>query len=219
MDSHRTHLKSSYNVVGIHSKQNARRLDPNHLTKIMLEWDGHVMAYKRPHDETFYGVPLIGWGLTTTGKIEGLVPWRNKVRFCETLALDECEFTGYLHPKTDNLRSYAPADVCSFLFTGVQAGIDSALHYEIPDLTATYAMFIDGANGIELIPVAKWILRKDGTVTALAEASQTRACTLVDECNEFCYYVSKAIANKIRAGDIETLGALTRMVADINFNH
>lgn len=209
MYSRTHHLKSESNVIGIHAKQNAKRLRPRRAVKMMLEWSGFNMVYSRPNEETLFGVPIIGWAKTMLGDIEGMVPWRNEVKLCRDIDFGRGRFEGYIQPNVGELRQRAPEAVESYLIT--PANPLSVVPNEIPDLTETYALFVDERDQVCLTPIDQWILTPNGILSARTRTSAAPEGLITHEDRHFCYYVGKRVADKIRAGDARSLNAIARI--------
>jgi hypothetical protein len=215
MYSRTHHLKSESNVIGIHAKQNEKRLRPHRAVKMMLEWSGFNMVYSRPNEETLFGVPIIGWAQTTLGDIEGIVPWRNEVKLCGDIDFGRGRFEGYIQPNVGKLRLHAPEAVERYLMTF--ANPLTVVPNEIPDLTETYALFVDEQDEITLTPIDHWILIPNGVLSARTRTTAVPEGLITHEDRHFCYYVAKRIADKLRAGDARSLNAIARIAfADRN---
>lgn len=209
MYSRTHHLKSDSNVIGIHAKQNEKRLRPYRAVKMMLEWSGFNMVYSRPNDNTLYGVPLVGWAQTALGDIEGIVPWRNGVKLCGEIDFGNGHFEGYIQPTVGKLRQYAPEEVESYLKSLCHPF--TVIPNEIPDLTETYALFVDDRDQITLTPIDQWILNSNGIFSARTKPTAASDPLMTNDDKQFCYYVGKSVADKIRAGDAQSLNAIARI--------
>ncbi|MGO3005057.1 MAG: hypothetical protein ACTIIR_09725, partial [Halomonas sp.] len=56
------------------------------LVRLAPELDGIEMVYKlAANPDTYYGMPILAWGLREDGNIIGLVPWMETLAACQDL--------------------------------------------------------------------------------------------------------------------------------------
>ncbi|GED23517.1 hypothetical protein [Halomonas halmophila] len=207
-------------------RQAARR----RLIRLSPELDGLEMVYQLPAEPgTYYGMPLLAWGLREDGRVVGLVPWMEHLTPCQQL--DDPEhghFIGYRDPETEELFEQAPEHKVLELeqaaaYFEYEATHEPTLIQQLPDTQGTHALCMDQDDmPWQLKQVFGWRLYSDGGVEALlADETQIESTPILpgDPClytghsrHRMVYFFQRQIANRIRQEDPATLEALALMV-------
>ncbi|MDN3526271.1 hypothetical protein QWY79_13450 [Halomonas sabkhae] len=207
-------------------RQAARR----RLIRLSPELDGLEMVYQLPAEPgTYYGMPLLAWGLREDGRVVGLVPWMEQLTPCQQL--DDPEhghFIGYRDPETEELFEQAPEHKVLELeqaaaYFEYEATHEPTLIQQLPDTQGTHALCMDQDDmPWQLKQVFGWRLYSDGGVEALlADETQIESTPILpgDPClytghsrHRMVYFFQRQIANRIRQEDPATLEALALMV-------
>ncbi|MFG6137768.1 MULTISPECIES: hypothetical protein [Halomonas] len=207
-------------------RQQARR----RLIRLAPELDGLEMVYQLPDEsESYYGMPLLAWGMREDGEVVGLVPWMERLTPCQ--ALDDPEhghFIGYRDPETEELFELPPEHKVLELeqaaaYFDYEETESPTLIQQLPETQGTHALCMDeGDTPWQLKQVFGWRLYSDGAVEALlADERQVESTPILpgDAClypghsrHQVVYFFQRQIANRIRREDPETLEALALMV-------
>lgn len=207
-------------------RQEARR----RLIRLSPELDGLEMVYQLPAEpDTYYGMPLLAWGLREDGHVIGLVPWMDSLTPCQHL--DDPEhghFIGYRDPETEELFEQAPDHkICELeqaaAYFEYEATNEPTLIQQLPEIQGTHALCMDDSDTPwQLKQVFGWRLYSDGVVEALLADEQLIDTTPIlpsDPClytghsrHQMVYFFQRQIANRIRQEDPTTLEALALMV-------
>ncbi len=207
-------------------RQQARK----RLIRLAPELDGLEMVYQLPDDaESYYGMPLLAWGLREDGDVVGLVPWMERLTPCQ--ALDDPEhghFVGYRDPETEELFDLPPEHKVLELeqaaaYFDYEETESPTLIQQLPETQGTHALCMDGGDAPwQLKQVFGWRLYSDGAVEALLADEQLVESTPIlpgDAClypghsrHQVVYFFQRQIANRIRREDPATLEALALMV-------
>ena len=77
----------------VRQRQQARKC----LVRLAPELDGLEMVYQlAASPDTYYGLPILAWGLREDGNVVGLVPWMESLAACHELDSHESGFfVGY----------------------------------------------------------------------------------------------------------------------------
>jgi hypothetical protein len=200
------------------------------LVRLAPELDGLEMVYQlAASPETYYGMPILAWGLREDGSIIGLVPWMETLAACHDLNSQENGyFVGYRDPETEEIFD-APPDhkyhelVAAAEYFDYEASGDVTLIQQIPDTLGTHALCMSHPNSPwHMKPVYGWRLYSDGSLDALLADEQKAAMApilLGDKClysaharHQTVYFFQRHIANRILEEDPTTLDALAMMV-------
>lgn len=207
-------------------RQQARK----RLIRLAPELDGLEMVYQLPDEsESYYGMPLLAWGLREDGDVVGLVPWMERLTPCQ--ALDDPEhghFIGYRDPETEELFELPPEHKVLELeqaaaYFDYEETESPTLIQQLPETQGTHALCMDeGDAPWQLKQVFGWRLYSDGAVEALLADEQRIESTPIlpgDAClypghsrHRVVYFFQRQIANRIRREDPATLEALALMV-------
>ncbi|RKR02681.1 hypothetical protein C7446_2402 [Kushneria sinocarnis] len=200
------------------------------IVRLAPELDGLEMLYRLSADEeAFYTMPVLAWAMRGNGEVVGMVPWLDTLRPCHEI--DDPEhgcFVGYRDPETEELLDAPPAHkllelehaAAYFDYEPCEAGIPLQL---LPDTQGTHALCHETDDTPwQLKQVHGWQLRSDGRIEALLlDESQPIQTPVLpgDDClyaaedrHSIVYFFQRAIANRIREQDPETLEALAMMV-------
>ena len=87
-----------------------RHLARKYLVRLAPELDGLEMVYQlAASPDTYYGLPILAWGLREDGNVVGLVPWMESLAACHELDSHESGFfVGYRDPETDEIFELPP---------------------------------------------------------------------------------------------------------------
>ena len=90
----------------VRQRQQARKC----LVRLAPELDGLEMVYQlAASPDTYYGLPILAWGLREDGNVVGLVPWMESLAACHELDSHESGFfVGYRDPETDEIFELPP---------------------------------------------------------------------------------------------------------------
>ncbi|WP_106478512.1 hypothetical protein [Phytohalomonas tamaricis] len=202
------------------------------VTRLAPELDGLEMLYRLASDpDSLYGMPVLAWAIREDGVVMGMVPWMECLTPCHTL--DDPEhghFVGYRDPETDELLDSPPEHKILELehaaaYFDYEATNETTLIQHLPDTHGTHALCIDDDDGPwQLKQIYGWRLYSDGTIEALLLDEEKEYQTPIlpsDEClypghsrHQIVYFFQRAIANRIKNKDPDTLEALALMVGN-----
>ena len=208
-----------------------KQLAKRRLIRLSPELDGLEMVYRLASDpDSFYGMPILAWGLREDGEVVGLVPWMEALTPCHHI--DDAEhgsFVGYRDPETEELMETAPPHKAYELehaaaYFDYEETSDITLIQQLPDTLGTHALCVDDDRGPwQLKQVYGWRLYSDGNVEALLADEKLIESTPVlpgDPClypghsrHRMVYFFQRSIASRIREQDPGTLEALALMVS------
>jgi hypothetical protein len=208
-----------------------KQLAKRRLIRLSPELDGLEMVYRLASDpDSFYGMPILAWGLREDGEVVGLVPWMEALTPCHHI--DDSEhgsFVGYRDPETEELMETAPPHKAYELehaaaYFDYEETRDITLIQQLPDTLGTHALCVDDDRGPwQLKQVFGWRLYSDGNTEALLADEKLIESTPVlpgDPClypghsrHRMVYFFQRSIASRIREQDPGTLEALALMVA------
>jgi len=200
------------------------------LIRLAPELDGLEMVYHLASDpDTLYGMPILAWGLREDGEVVGMVPWMEALTPCHEL--DDPEhghFVGYRDPETEDVFLSAPEHKVLELehaaaYFDYEDSAETTLLQQLPETLGTHALCLDDSQASwQLKLVFGWRLYSNGEVEALlVDESRVESTPVVagDAClyaghsrHAVVYFFQRAIANRIRQEDPDTLEALACMV-------
>jgi len=210
----------------VRQRQQARK----YLVRLAPELDGLEMVYQlAASPDTYYGLPILAWGLREDGSITGLVPWMESLAACHELDSEESGcFVGYRDPETDEVFDVPPDHkydelVAAAGYFEYEASGEVTLIQQLPDTLGTHALCMNRPNAPwHMKPVYGWRLYSDGSVDALLADEQKATLMpilLGDNClydahsrHHTVYFFQRHIANRILEEDPATLEALAMMV-------
>ncbi|TVP42689.1 MAG: hypothetical protein EA345_18150 [Halomonas sp.] len=200
------------------------------LVRLAPELDGLEMVYQlAASPDTYYGMPILAWGLREDGNVVGLVPWMETLTACSDLSSEENGyFVGYRDPETEEVFDTPPDHkynelVAAADYFDYEASGEVTLIQQIPDNLGTHALCMNHPNSPwHMKPVYGWRLYSDGSLDALLADEQKATMTpilLGDKClysararHQTVYFFQRHIANRILEEDPATLDALAMMV-------
>lgn len=201
-----------------------------YLVRLAPELDGLEMVYQlAASPDTYYGLPILAWGLREDGSVVGLVPWMESLVACHELDSHESGvFVGYRDPETDEIFD-APPDhkydelIAAAGYFEYESSGDVTLIQQLPDTLGTHALCMNHPSAPwHMKPVYGWRLYSNGSVEAVLADEQKATMTpilLGDEClydahsqHQTVYFFQRHIANRILDEDPATLEALAMMV-------
>ncbi|WP_404345348.1 hypothetical protein [Vreelandella venusta] len=210
----------------VRQRQQARK----YLVRLAPELDGLEMVYQlAASPDTYYGLPILAWGLREDGNVVGLVPWMESLAACHELDSHESGFfVGYRDPETDEIFELPPDHKYDELSAAAsyfeyEASSDITLIQQLPDTLGTHALCMNHPNAPwHMKPVYGWRLYSDGSIEAMVADEQKATMTpilLGDKClydahsrHQTVYFFQRHIANRILEEDPATLEALAMMV-------
>lgn len=200
------------------------------LIRLAPELDGLEMVYQLAASPgTYYGLPILAWGLQEDGNVVGLVPWMETMATCHELDSDEHgQFVGYRDPETEEIfelppdHKYYELTAAADYFEYEAAG-EVTLIQQLPDTQGTHALCMNRTDAPwHMKPVYGWRLYSDGSLEALLADEQKASMTpilLGDKClydartrHKTVYFFQRHIANRILEEDPATLESLAMMV-------
>ncbi|AVI63869.1 hypothetical protein [Halomonas sp. GFAJ-1] len=200
------------------------------LIRLAPELDGLEMVYQlAASPDTYYGLPILAWGLRKDGSVVGLVPWMESLAACHDLDSHESGlFIGYRDPETEEIFELPPDHKYDELTAAAsyfeyEASEEVSLIQQLPDTLGTHALCMNHSNAPwHMKAVYGWRLYSDGSVEALLADEQKATMTpilLGDRClyeahlrHQKVYFFQRHIANQIMEEDPATLDALAMMV-------
>ncbi|MCO7230299.1 hypothetical protein NH398_13775 [Halomonas sp. CnH100-B] len=210
----------------VRQRQQARKC----LVRLAPELDGLEMVYQlAASPDTYYGLPILAWGLREDGNVVGLVPWMESLVACHELDSHESGvFIGYRDPETDEIfdlppdHKYDELTAAASYFEYESSG-DITLIQQLPDTLGTHALCMNHPHAPwHMKPVYGWRLYSDGNIEAVLADEQKATMTpilLGDAClydahsqHQTVYFFQRHIANRILEEDPATLEALAMMV-------
>ncbi len=210
----------------VRQRQQARKC----LVRLAPELDGLEMVYQlAASPDTYYGLPILAWGLRDDGNVVGLVPWMESLAACHELDSHESGFfVGYRDPETDEIFELPPDHKYDELnaaasYFEYEASSEITLIQQLPDTLGTHALCMNHPNAPwHMKPVYGWRLYSDGSIEAMVADEQKATMTpilLGDKClydahsrHQTVYFFQRHIANRILEEDPATLEALAMMV-------
>ena len=210
----------------VRQRQQARKC----LVRLAPELDGLEMVYQlAASPDTYYGLPILAWGLREDGNVVGLVPWMESLAACHELDSHESGFfVGYRDPETDEIFELPPDHKYDELnaaasYFEYEASSEITLIQQLPDTLGTHALCMNHPNAPwHMKPVYGWRLYSDGSIEAMVADDQKATMTpilLGDKClydahsrHQTVYLFQRHIANRILEEDPATLEALAMMV-------
>lgn len=226
-------LTSSGEIVSFYTGQQLNDLGDYTVLCIQPESSGIKMVYRNnPHEERYIAVPILCWGITSTGEIVGLVPWVSELLDCKTIAakFDIC-WEGYYSSDGDQVFTEPPQLIKDSLqlqqrYLGQHP--KKANHnviQEIFDAVGTHAMLVHPeSDSIVLTAVVSWCLLGDGSIQPrVADEDKPYKYPILagDDClynvmdnPGFRCFFQREIAEQIRNRDPETIEAIERLFVD-----
>ncbi|WP_346797705.1 hypothetical protein R5M92_02885 [Halomonas sp. Bachu 37] len=200
------------------------------LVRLAPELDGLEMVYHlASNPESYYGMPILAWGLREDGEIFGLVPWMESLTPCDQLNSHEngC-FIGYRDPETEEIFEQPPEHKYVELTSAAEyfdyeESQEVTLIQQLPDTLGTHALCMNHPEEPwHIKPVHGWRLFSNGSIEALLadETQATMSPVLLGDSCLYCghskhrtlYFFQRHIANLILEEDPSTLEALSLMV-------
>lgn len=202
--------------------------DPLHrrISRLSPEVDGISMLYSnRNSSDKFYSMKLICWALREDGSIDGVVPWFDGVRCCDSLYDAEIgQWEGYIAPGNDHVFFGPPAHKILELesaaqFFSKQPPSDSGTLQEFTDSIGTHALLIDSdCEALTLSEVVSWRLNAEGRIQAMLSNPDDVVATPIlpgadclypaDTDPYFRYFFPHKLANQIKAEEPEAMAAI-----------
>lgn len=216
----------------VRQRQQARKC----LVRLAPELDGLEMVYQlAASPDTYYGLPILAWGLREDGSVVGLVPWMESLAACHELDSHESGFfVGYRDPETDEIFELPPDHKYDELnaaasYFEYEASSEITLIQQLPDTLGTHALCMNHPNAPwHMKPVYGWRLYSNGSIEAMVADEQKATMTpilLGDKClydahsrHQTVYFFQRHIANRILEEDPATLEALAMMVVPSSDN-
>ncbi|WP_447555924.1 hypothetical protein [Vreelandella sp. EE22] len=214
-------------------RQQARKC----VIRLAPELDGLEMVYQlAASPDTYYGLPILAWGLRGDGEVIGMVPWMDGLSACNELNSQENgHFIGYRDPETEEIfdtppeHKHAELDAAAEYFE-YEPSTDVTLIQQLPDTLGTHALCMNHPDAPWCMkPVFGWRLYSNGRVEALlADEEKARMTPIIlgDEClydahtrHQTVYFFQRHIANRIQEEDPATLEALAMMVVPNDARH
>ncbi|WP_447895624.1 hypothetical protein [Vreelandella sp. GE22] len=223
---HSTHSAQVIDLETARQRHQARKC----VIRLAPELDGLEMVYQlAASPDTYYGLPILAWGLRDDGNVVGLVPWMDTLSACNELNSQENgHFVGYRDPETEEIFDTPPEHKHTELTAAAEyfeyeASKEVALIQQIPDTLGTHALCMNHPDAPwHMKPVYGWRLYSNGGVEALLadeEQAQMTPIILGDKClydahtrHQTVYFFQRHIANRILEEDPATLEALAMMV-------
>ncbi len=219
---------NSNNVISLCARRNAA-LQKKTFRRIAPELDGLEILYgNNANPDKLYSLKIACWSLDSTGKVQGMVPWLNKLMPCTEIndPLDG-QWQGYRNPHTNEVFYEAPAYKVEELTASARfycpKGSDGIATQTIPDSIGTHAALThDGFKTLTLIEIHSWRLNKQGQIDGmLVDYNQVQSSpvlagdrSLVEARNhpEFKYFFQHHMANKIKNHDPEAIAAISMLI-------
>ncbi|WP_083026093.1 hypothetical protein [Vreelandella lionensis] len=216
----------------VRQRQQARKC----LVRLAPELDGLELVYQlAASPDTYYGLPILAWGLREDGNVGGLVPWMESLAACHELDSHESGFfVGYRDPETDEIFELPPDHKYDELnaaasYFEYEASSEITLIQQLPDTLGTHALCMNHPNAPwHMKPVYGWRLYSNGSIEAMVADEQKATMTpilLGDKClydahsrHQTVYFFQRHIANRILEEDPATLEALAMMVVPSSDN-
>lgn len=160
----------------VRQRQQARKC----LVRLAPELDGLEMVYQlAASPDTYYGLPILAWGLREDGNVVGLVPWMESLAACHELDSHESGFfVGYRDPETDEIFELPPDHKYDELnaaasYFEYEASSEITLIQQLPDTLGTHALCMNHPNAPwHMKPVYGWRLYSDGSIEAMVADEQ-----------------------------------------------
>jgi hypothetical protein len=210
------------------------RPQPQRIVRVSPEVDGICMLYSSfTNDSKLYCMKLLCWALRQDGSVDGMVPWFDGLRCCDSLYdPDIGQWEGYLAPNNDSVFFGPPAHKILELESAVQffskrqpqdSDDPERPLQEIPDTIGTHALLVDAQrHHLTLSEVISWRLNQNGTMQAML-ADQTKAhdtpilpgasCLYPAESHpQFRYLFQHRIANQIKAEEPQAMEAIALLM-------
>ncbi|MCM2131184.1 hypothetical protein [Larsenimonas rhizosphaerae] len=200
------------------------------IVRLAPELDGLEMIYEVASDpDSLYAMPVLGWALKSNGEVMGVVPWLESLVGCHSLDdPDYGRFIGYRDPEIDDVFDVPPEHKRFELehaaaYFDYEPSPEKTLLQHLPDTHGTYALCIDEEDAPwQLKQIHGWQLYSDGSIEALLVDEDAVCQTPIlagDDClypgrsrHRLVYFFQRAIANRIKEQDPDTLNALALMV-------
>ncbi|MGO2880456.1 MAG: hypothetical protein ACTIDT_10925 [Halomonas sp.] len=200
------------------------------LVRLAPELDGLEMVYQlAASPDSYFGMPILAWGLRADGHVVGLVPWMETLTACQEVDSQENGyFVGYRDPETEEIFESPPDHKYHELTAAAdyfeyEASGDVTLIQQIPDTLGTHALCMNHPNAPwHMKPVYGWRLYSDGSIDALLADEEKATMTPIllgdkclysaRSCHPSVYYFQRHIANRILEEDPATLETLAMMV-------
>jgi hypothetical protein len=216
------------NVVDIFSGHAYEGQHP--FLRLSPELDGLSLLYAGPlHEERYYSMKILCWGIRDNGEIDALVPWLGEVHCASELSSANLgSWEGFYNPCNREVFYQAPEHK--------KAELEYALRYfapgvskdgpplqEFPDPLGTHALFTyEKADELTLQEITSWQLSHKGQVQAMVVDEQYVTETPVlpgDPClypaaqnPNFRLFFQHRAANQIKAKDPEAMAAVAILI-------
>ena len=182
----------------VRQRQQARKC----LVRLAPELDGLEMVYQlAASPDTYYGLPILAWGLREDGNVVGLVPWMESLAACHELDSHESGFfVGYRDPETDEIFELPPDHKYDELnaaasYFEYEASSEITLIQQLPDTLGTHALCMNHPNAPwHMKPVYGWRLYSDGSIEAMVADEQKATMTPI-LLGDMCFYFQKWTGN------------------------
>lgn len=224
------HNHDNSNVIDIFTGLDLDNKANQRIIRISPEPDGICMLYSNnTNPDKLFSMKLVCWSLSLDGTIDGMVPWLDGLRSCDSLQdQDIGQWEGYYDPRTDDMFFEPPEhkilelSSAADFFSGQQLNESESIQ-EIADTIGTHALFIDPLkSNITLSEVVSWRLNKDGRFNAmLIDQDQITSTPVLpgDQClyaaeqhPEFHYFFQHHVANQIKSEDPRAMTAVAMLL-------
>ena len=207
-----------------------RQAKPQRIVRVSAEIDGICMLYSSATSASkLYSMKVLCWALRQDGSVDGMVPWFDGLRCCDSLYdPDIGQWEGYLAPDNDSVLFGPPAHKILELETAVQfftqrQVANHAPIQEIPDAIGTHALLVDAERRhLTLSEVISWRLNQDGNMQPmLADQTQVHDTPILSGASclypaqdhpHFRYLFPHRIANQIKAEEPQAMAAVALLL-------
>lgn len=228
--------KQSHDRLGVSMARNAEVIDFRQhkesnqptIVRLLAEQDGIEMLYSNDASDQIFSLKVLCWALWSDGKVDGVVPWLNRLVSCRSL--DDPlngHWEGFMDPCTGQILFEIPKYKAEYLVASAKyypkvSSTATDILQEIPDTIGSHALFSqDQFDTFSMQEIYSWRLYNDGSILAMAIEEDDVHTTPVlpgDDClysvqhrKDFHYFFQHTIANKIKANDPDALAAMAHL--------
>ena len=217
------------NVVNLFTRTPWQPDSNEQIIRLSPELDGLEMLYSNDSaPERIFSMKILCWGINKKGEVDAMVPWLGQLQSCRSL---QDPLNGHWEGYIDNVRQHIFFEPPAHKIEELQ---QSAVYFsnthdksnviqEIPDNIGTHAVFTeDNFKTMMLMHVTSWCLSTSGESLAMIADMDKVVKTPVlpgDDClypaqehEYFKYFFHRAIADKLKDGDQETLAAFSGLL-------
>lgn len=208
------------------------------ICRLLPELDGIEMLYTNDTSEQIFSLKVLCWALWSDGKIDGMVPWLNRLVPCRSL--DDPlngHWEGYLEPDSGQILFDIPDYKRDFLNNSAEFYPPVSQNFndqngpkiiqEVRDMIGSHAIFTsDHFKSFNIQEIHSWRLYEDGSVLAMSIEEETPHKTPVlpgDDClysvqhrKDFHYFFQHSIANKLKDKDPAAMAAMAKLAQHSN---